>query len=604
MTTMTTQSLPKRSEVPVHLTWDLTPVYASEADWEKDFAHVESLTAGLSAYKGRMRRSGRLLLEAIKVEEEISKILSRLGTYAHLMGDVDTADSHYQALNGRVRDLGTKVSKAGSFMTPEILSIKPERLAKFIERTPGLQAYRHQLEELQRERDHVRTPEIEELLAEAGQTYGGASNIFGMFNNADLKLPEIADENGAMVRITNGNWGAKWLDNPNRDARKRAYEAMFGTYMSFRNSLAAMYSAQVKVDIFRARARNYPSCRNMALDGINVPESVYDALISTVHANKDKLNRYLRLRQRLMGLDKLAWYDLYVPLVGELEYKITYEEAKEKVLKAVAPLGEEYVRVLRDGYNARWVDVVENEGKRSGAYSSGTYGTPPYMLLNWQDSMESMFTLAHESGHSMHSHRSRSTQPYHYSGYTLFVAEVASTLNEALLAHYLLSETNDKAVKRYILNQQMERIRQTLVRQTLFAEFEMIAHAEAEAGKPLTPDRLCAIHKELNIKYYGDVVEFDDLIGIEWARIPHFYRSFYVYQYATGISAAMSLARQIIAQGKPAVERYLKFLASGSSDYSIDLLKGAGVDLTTPAPIQEAFDSFAEYLDQFEALSE
>jgi len=424
-----------------------------------------------------------------------------------------------------------------------------------------------------------------------------------MFNNADLKLPEVEDETGAKVRITGGNWGSKWLDNPNRDVRKRAYDAMFGTWMGWRNTIAANYAANVKADVFRAKVRNYPSCRNMALDGIDVPESVYDSLVSTVHANLPLLHRYLKLREKLLGVDKLAWYDMYVPLVGELDYKIGYDDAVKEVLESVKVYGDEYHGALANGFASRWVDVVENEGKRSGAYSSGTYGTAPYMLMNWQDSMDSMFTLAHEAGHSMHSWHSRKYQPYTYSGYTLFVAEVASTLNEALLAHHLLSKTDDKVMRRYILNKQLEGIRSTLVRQTMFAEFESIAHATAEAGQPLTADVLCGIHKGLNEKYYGAVIDVDDKIGIEWARIPHFYNSFYVYQYATGISAAMTLARQIITEGQPAVERTLGFLKGGSSKSSIDLLKGAGVDLTTAAPIQAAFDQFEDYLNQFEALS-
>jgi len=596
--------LPKRSEVPVEQTWDLTAIYASEADWERDFAHVESQIPVLASYKGRLRRSGKTLLEFQKLHEAVSQVAGKLSVYAHLHGDADTTNGHYQAMNGRMRDLGSKLGTALSWVTPELTAIKPATLERFMAKVPGLELYRRDFAELQREASHVRSPEVEAVLAEAGQTFGAASSIFGMFNNADLKLPEIADESGVVSRITNGSWGSKWLENPDRDTRKRAYDAMFGAFMGWRNTLSATYAAQVKVDIFRARVRKYPSCRNMALDGIDVPESVYDSLVDTVHANLPKLHRYLRLRQKLLGVDKLAWYDMYVPLVGELKYEISYEDAVKNVVASVAPYGDEYVNALRDGFNSRWVDVVENEGKRSGAYSSGTYGTHPYMLMNWQNSMDSMFTLAHEAGHSMHSWHSRKYQPYTYSGYTLFVAEVASTLNEALLAHYLLSQTTDKNMRRYIVNKQLESIRSTLVRQTMFAEFEMLAHAAAEAGKPLTPDVLCGIHKGLNEKYYGAVIDVDDKIGIEWARIPHFYRSFYVYQYATGISAALTLARQIIAEGQPAVERTLGFLKGGSSKNSIDLLKGAGVDLTTAAPIQAAFDAFEDYLNEFERLSE
>ena len=391
------------------------------------------------------------------------------------------------------------------------------------------------------------------------------------------------------------------LDSKNRDVRRAAFEAMFGTYKGLRNTLASAYAAQVNMDIFQARSRHYSSCLEQALQSINLPVSVYTTLVETVHANKHVLNRYLELRKRILGVDELHWYDLYTPLVEGVDNKISYEDAQETVLAALAPLGEDYVNALRKGFQSRWIDVVENKGKTSGAYSGGTWGTNPFMLLNWQGDIDSMFTLAHEAGHSMHSFFSKSTQPYTYSSYTLFLAEVASTTNEALLARYLLSKTTDPKMRLYIINQQLEGIRGTLIRQTLFAEFEREAHALAEAGQPLTPDVLCGIHKALNEKYYGDVVKIDDLLEIEWARIPHFYNSFYVYQYATGISSAEALASQIVTEGQPAVDRYLNFLKSGSSDYSINLLRNAGVDLSTPAPIQAAFDAFAEYLELFEA---
>ncbi|MBZ0186635.1 MAG: oligoendopeptidase F [Candidatus Obscuribacterales bacterium] len=601
-TSLKTKTIPTRLEVPVELTWDTTVIYPTEADWEADYKLVESLIPEMASYKGRLRRSGRLMLEAFQLRDRIYESFSKLSVYARMNSDVDTTDSHFQGLAGRVRDLGNKLSSARSYWNPEILLLKPERLATFFDKHEGLRLYRQEIEELLRERDHVRAPEVEELLAQAGQTYGGPASIFGMFNNADLKFPDVVDETGEPAPLSHGNWGSKWLDNPDRETRKRAYEAMFDTYNGYRNMLSASYAAQVKIDIFRSRARRYDSSLHQALDGINVPTSVYTSLIDTVHANLPTLQRYLDIRRRVLGLDKLAWYDLYVPLVGDLHYKITYEQAKKKVLASVAVLGREYVETLAHGYDSRWVDVMESKGKRSGAYSGGTYGTPPFMLLNWQDKMGSMFTLAHESGHSMHSFHSRKHQPYAYSGYTLFVAEVASTLNEALLAHHLLSETDDPSVRKYIINEQLERIRSTLFRQTMFAEFEKIAHEKAEAGEALTPDVLCGIHMDLNRKYFAPGVELDERIGIEWARIPHFYRSFYVYQYATGISAAMTLARQILNEGEPAVKRYLKFLSAGSSDYSINLLADAGVDLSSPTPIQGALDSFNDYLSQFEAL--
>ena len=599
MTNTTPKALPARIEVPAHLTWDLSTVYANEADWEADLARAATYPDKLAAFKGRLRRSGKTLLAYFRLSEECSQLVGKLYLYAHLRADEDTTDSKYQAMSTRCSKLGSKIGDATSWSTPELLSIKPERLARFIATTPGLELYKHDFEELDRERAHVRSAEVEQLLSLTGEISGGASSVFGALNNADLKLPKIIGEDGELVQLTKGNFGT-FLDSKNREVRKAAYEGMMNTFKDLRNTLAATYSAQVNMDIFRTRSRNYPSCLEKALSGINVPTSVYDTLISTVHDNLPLLNRYLELRKRILGVDTLEWYDLYVPLVDGVDDNITFEDAQETVLAALAPLGEAYVAKLREGFSSRWVDVVENKGKRSGAYSSGTWGTNPFILLNWQGKIDSMFTLAHEAGHSMHSFYSKSTQPYTYSGYTLFVAEVASTTNEALLAHYLLERTSDPLMRLYIINQQLEGIRGTLVRQTMFAEFERDAHALAEAGTPLTPDVLGEIHKGLNEKYYGAVVRIDDLLANEWSRIPHFYRSFYVYQYATGISSATALARGILTEGAPAVERYLTFLKSGSSDYSINLLRAAGVDLSTPAPIQAAFDTFAEYLTLFE----
>lgn len=601
MATETLKTL-KRSDVPEDMTWDLTKIFATEADFEATFTEVESLLPKIAAYKGKLRRSARLLLEALTLRDEIGQKVGKLYVYSRMNSDVDTTNAHFQGLFGRVQSLYGKVGASMAYMSPEILTIKPEKLASFVEKNAGLALYKHEFDELARERQHVRSDEVEQVLADASEIFSGPRDIHTMFDNADLRFPDVEDEKGVMAPLTHGNWASKWLDNPDREARRRAYDTMFGTFNTWRNTMAATYSARVKLDIFSAKSRKYDSALHKALEGINLPVSVYTSLIDTVHANLPRLQRYLDLRRRVLGLDKLAWYDLYVPMVPEFEYKITYPEAQDKVIGAVSVLGSEYADALRGGFDSRWIDVMESEGKKSGAYSWGTYGTPPYMLLNWHDTMDEMFTLAHEAGHSMHSWFSRKHQPYPYSGYTLFLAEIASTCNEALLAHYLLQQTTDPELRKYILNHQLESIRGTLVRQTLFAEFEMIAHAEAEAGKPLTADVLCGIHKGLNEKYYAPAVEIDDKIGIEWARIPHFYNSFYVYQYATGISAAMSLARQIIEEGEPAVKRYLKFLSSGSSDYSINLLRDAGVDLSTPAPIQEAFDAFEGYLDQYEEL--
>jgi oligoendopeptidase F len=423
-----------------------------------------------------------------------------------------------------------------------------------------------------------------------------------LLTNAEFKLPKVPDAAGNEIQLSQGNYVARFLESHDRDERKRAFEAMLGTYAQYKNTISATYSARVKADMFYAKSRHYENCLHQALESINVPVSVYTTLVETVEKNLPALHRYLRLRKKVMGLADLHMYDLYVPMVKEVEYKIAFEHAREKVVEALAPLGKEYVDALKSGMGSRWIDVVETHGKRSGAYSWGAFGTNPFVLLNYQESMDSMFTLAHEMGHSMHSYFTRSSQPFQYADYTLFVAEVASTCNEALLTDYLLKNTDDKALRMYIINHALEGFRTTLFRQTLFAEFEMQAHAAAEAGQALTPEYLCSIFKALNEKYYGAEVIVDDAIEIEWARIPHFYSSFYVYQYATGISAATAQAKQIVNEGQPAVLRYLGFLSSGSSDYSIELLKKAGVDLSTPQPIQDALDTFSKYVDQFDAL--
>lgn len=595
----TTSVLLDRRDVPEHLTWDLSTVFQNEALWEDALARAATYPPKLAAFKGRLRRSGKSLLAYLRLSEECSQLLGKLYLYANLRSDEDTANSHYQSMSERCGKVATTIGSATAWSTPELLSIKPERLARLIETTPGLELYQHDFDELQRERSHVLPVELEQLLSLTGEIGGGPSSVFGSLNDADLTLPTIIDENGESAQLTQGNFGT-FLDSKNRAVRKAAFEAMFQTYHGLRNTLAATYSAQVNMNIFRTRSRHYPSCIERVLSGINLPISVYDTLISTVHANLPLLHRYLELRKRILGVDTLEWYDLYVPLVDGVDDNISFEDAKETVLAALAPLGEAYVAALRTGFESRWIDVIENKGKHSGAYSSGTWGTNPFILLNWQDKIDSMFTLAHEAGHSMHSFYSKSNQPYTYSGYTLFLAEVASTTNEALLAEYLLKRTTDPKMRLYIINQQLEGIRATLIRQTMFAEFERDAHATAEAGIPLTADLLGELHAGLNEKYYGAVVRIDDLLEVEWSRIPHFYRGFYVFQYATGISSAMALAHGILTEGQPAVERYLTFLKSGSSDYSLNLLRGAGVDLSTPAPIQAAFEMFATYLEMFE----
>lgn len=597
------QRIPKRQEVDQAYTWDVASVYQNLDAWEQDFAKVSQLITALTAFQGKLGQSAGDLLGALQARDALFMLMERVFVYAHLRKDEDHGNSTYQALHDRAYGLYAKSAAAASFLNPEILALEPAQLDQFLTAEAGLQLYRHELENLARERAHVRTPEVEQLLAEMSEVTDAASAIFTMLDNADMKFPPIRDGEGNEVELTKGRF-LRFLEDPNRSVRESAFKTFYGTYTKVRNTLATTYGRSVKKDVVMARARRYPTARAASLSGINMPESVYDNLVDTVNRNLPSLHRYVKLRKKLLGLDELHMYDLYVPMVAEVDKKIPWAEAVQTVLKSVQPLGDEYVAVARDGLTTgRWVDVYENEGKSSGAYSSGAYTTVPFILMNYQDNLDSMYTLTHELGHSMHSYLSHRHQPYVYGDYTLFVAEVASTTNEILLTHHLLKQTDDRKLRMYLINHYLESIRTVLYRQTMFAEFELLTHARAEGGVALTPDLLCELHYGLNQKYYGtDGMVIDKEIELEWARIPHFYRAFYVYQYATGISAAVALSQQVLTEGKPAVDRYLNFLKRGGSDYSINLLKDAGVDMTAREPVQQALDVFAGLLDQMEEL--
>ncbi len=594
----------KRAEVPAEHTWNLASIYPTDAAWEQDFQRVVAMLPQLRQFAGTLGSSAKTLLDALTARDTAGQMLEHVFVYAHMRMDEDTTNSTYQALMDRATTLWSDFGAATAFITPEILAIPQAQLDVFLAAEPKLQVYRHAFDEINRMRPHVLSADMEGLLAQATEMGATAGHVFQMLSDADLKFPNVNDEHGQPVPLTQANYVQRFLRNHDRRVRQDAFAAVLEMYGAYNNTFAAMLAAQVKRDIFFARARHFGSALEAALDPNNIPTSVYTNLIETVHRNLPTLHRYLRLRQRLLGLDKLHMYDLYVPMVREVEYHVPYAEAQEQVAQAMGPLGAEYVQALRTGLGSRWVDVYENVGKRSGAYSSGAYGTQPFILMNYQDTLDDMFTLAHELGHSMHSLFTRRTQPYPYGDYTIFVAEVASTLNEALLTNHLLQRTTDRALRMYLLDHAMENYRTTLYRQTLFAEFEQQAHARAEAGEALTPELLDGIFKALNDLYYGPAVQVDDLIQYEWSRIPHFYSSFYVYQYATGISASAALAQQILTQGEPATRRYLRFLSSGSSEYSIDLLRGAGVDLASPEPVQAALDTFARYIDEMERLAQ
>lgn len=599
--TKNVKTLPTREQIPVDRTWDLEAIYPTDEAWEAEFAEVKSSLPTLEAFRGKLAESADTFYKALQKEDEISQKIGKLYAYAHMRYDQDTTNSFYQGLNDRVMGLAAQVGKASSFITPEILSIDEEKIAQFLIENEELKLYEHALERLNRSRPHILSEAEEKILAQASEVTKASSNVFSIFNNADLKFPTIKDENGEEVEVTHGRY-IRFLESEDRRVRKDAFTAMYATYEKYINTFATTLSGQVKKDIFYADVRQYDSARQAALSSNHIPEIVYDQLVSTINEHLPLLHRYVRLRKKALGLDELHMYDLYTPLIQDSSMEVNFDEAKEFVLKGVAPLGEEYVQIVQEGYDKRWIDVEENVGKRSGAYSSGTYGTMPYILINWQNNVNNLFTLAHELGHSVHSYYTRKHQPYPYGDYTIFVAEVASITNEILLNEHLLKITDDKKQKLYLLNHFLEGFRGTVFRQTMFSEFEQLIHAKAHEGVALTAELLTNLYYDLNVKYFGEDVVIDKEIGYEWARIPHFYYNFYVYQYATGYSAATALANQILTEGEPAVKRYIDFLKAGNSDYPIEVLKKAGVDMTSADPIKAACEAFAKTLDEMEQL--
>lgn len=596
------KKLSARSEIKTEYTWRLEDIFATDDDWEKEFAAVREMIPGISNFRGRLGESADIFYEALQYEDKILERIGKLYTYAHMRYDQDTTNAFYQGMDARCKNLYTQVASALSFIVPEILSLEEEKIERFLQEKRELELYKHALDEINLQRPHVLPAEQEALLAEAAEVMDASSNTFGMLNNADLQFPWIKDENGEEVEVTHGRF-IRFLESQDRRVRKDAFKAVYDTYGDFKNTFASTLSGQIKRDNFYAKVRNYRSARHAALAANNIPEKVYDHLVDTINKHLPLLHRYVALRKKVLRLDELHMYDLYTPLVKGVKMEITYEEAKDIILKGLAPLGEKYISVLKEAFENRWIDVHENKGKRSGAYSSGAYGTNPYILLNWQDNVNNLFTLAHELGHSVHSYFTRKTQPYPYGNYSIFVAEVASTCNEALLNDYLLKTIDDEEKRLYLLNHYLEGFRGTVFRQTMFAEFEHLIHQKAQNNEALTAEMLTHEYYHLNKKYFGEKdIVIDEEIGLEWARIPHFYYNYYVYQYATGFSAATALSEQILTEGEPAVERYLEFLSAGSSDYPIEVLKKAGVDMTTPTPIEKACKVFEEKLNELEAM--
>lgn len=596
------EKLRKRSDIPEQYKWNMKDMFATDEQWEEEAALVSRLAEEIGTFKERLSESAKVLLTFLQKVDELNFYLLRVYVYANQRSHEDTSVSKYQGYSAKADSVMVKVNSAVSFMNPEILAMDEAVLEQFYKEEPELEKYRRVISEIQRGKAHTRNQEVEEVLAQAGDLTVAPYNIYSMFNNADIKFPSITDVEGNRVQITHGNF-ITLLNDKDRSLRKQVFEGVYNTYRKRGNTVAAIFNAQLKQEGFKAKVRGYESVRAMHLDEGNIPESVYDNLIETVHKHLPAMHRYMALRKKLLGVDRLHMYDIYVPIVEDVGVKYPYEEAKELVKKALIPMGEDYVKTASAGMDEGWVDVFENENKRSGAYSWGAYGTHPYVLLNHQDDLNSVFTLAHEMGHAMHTYYSNKSQPITYASYLIFVAEVASTCNESLLMHYLLENTEDENARRYLVNHYLEGFRTTLFRQCMFAEFEMIVHKKQAEGENLTQESLCKIYHDLNVLYYGPDMVVDEEIDYEWMRIPHFYESFYVYQYATGYSAAIAFSQKILEEGKPAVDRYINnFLCGGSSKDPIDLLKDAGVDMSTPQPVDDALCVFEDYLEKLEEM--
>ena len=597
------KQLPKRQEVPIELTWDLTKIFADDAAFEEKFQALSEELSEVDKIKGTLAQGATEFLTAIEYVLDIYRKAEVIYVYAHLKNDEDTANTTNQALYARASSLIAQVSEAVSWFEPEMLELSDQEIWAFFEKESKLELYRHFVEQIISERAHILPAEQEALLAGASEIFGSSADTFSVMNNADLKFPVVKNDDGEDVQLTHGVYG-QLLESTNRNVREQAFKSLYSVYHQFRNTFASTLSTHVKGHNYKAKVRGYGSAREAALSGNHIPEDVYETLTLVVNQYLPLLHRYVELRKELLGLDELHMYDLYTPLLAEAPVKFSYEEAQAKALEALKPLGEEYLEVVKKAFAERWIDVVENQGKRSGAYSSGAYDTQPYILLNWHDRLDELYTLVHEMGHSVHSYFTRHTQPYVYGDYSIFLAEIASTTNENLLTSYLLETEKDPKIRAYIINHYLDGFKGTIFRQTQFAEFEHFIHTEDAAGNPLTSEHLSKFYGELNMKYYGPIVVNDEEIKDEWSRIPHFYYNYYVYQYATGFSAASALAKRIVEAEPDALEKYLTYLKSGSSDYPIEVMKKAGVDMTQPTYIEDAMEIFAQRLDELEELVE
>ena len=598
---MEVKQLPKREELPENLTWDLTKIFSSDQEFDEKYLELSEKLKKSEKYKGTLDQGASQFLDAIEFVLSVYRQTEIIYVYAHLKNDQDTGNTEYQALYARASSLFSKVSEAVSWFEPEILQLSDERIWQYFKEEPKLEVYRHYIQQIVDNRAHVLSADQESLLAGAGEIFEASSDTFAVLNNADLVFPTIEGEKGEKVQLSHGVYG-QLLESTDRSVREAAFKGLYSVYEQFRNTFASTLSTHIKGHNFKAKVRNYSSAREASLSNNHIPESVYDTLVAVVNKHLPLLHRYMELRKRLLEVEKLHMYDLYTPVLGEAPITFTYEEAKEKALEALKPMGEEYMTIVEKAFSERWIDVVENKGKRSGAYSSGSYDTNPYILLNWHDTLDQLFTLVHEMGHSVHSYFTRSNQPYVYGDYSIFLAEIASTTNENILTEYLLETEKDPRVRAYVLNHYLDGFKGTVFRQTHFAEFEHFMHTEDEKGVPLTSEYLSDSYGKLNAKYYGPAVEEDPEIKFEWSRIPHFYYNYYVFQYSTGFSAASALAKRILSQEPDALENYLAYLKAGNSDYPVEVMKKAGVDMTQAAYIEDAMSMFEQRLNELEEL--
>ncbi len=591
-----------RSQIAEEYKWDLTPMYASDEAWEAELKDVDVLIEKLPAYAGKLTASPESLRAFLDEQEALERKLSNLSCYASLRRSEDTRAQAAQVMTSKARSKMVRVGSLLSFVEPEILSMSEEKFKSFIE-SPVLKEYRFMLEDLWRSKAHTLTEAEEKILAAMGEVASAPREISSMLQDADMVFEPVQMESGKSVEVTGSNY-ILLQSSSDRELRKKAFESYYKGFKQHINTFTATYASSVKADIFKAQTRRYESARAMSMAGENVPASVYDSLVETVHRYLPAMYRYVALRKKILGLDELHYYDVYAPLMGNVDISYTFDQAKEMVKKAVAPLGEEYGKIVQKGFDERWIDVMPNTGKSGGAFSSGTYDSAPYVLTNFTGTIDSVSTIAHEMGHSLHTYLSNQTQPSQYAHYTLFVAEVASTVNENLMIEQLLSEDIKPEMRLYLLNQYLENFKGTVYRQTMFAEFEKIAHEQVEKGEALSAEYLSELYKDLVQQYFGPELVMDEEVKYEWARIPHFYRSFYVYKYATGYSSAVALSEGILKEGEHAVKPYLEFLSMGGSQYPLDSLKHAGVDLTTPEPIEKALQKFEQIVIEAEKVYE